>query len=47
MGKPFIIFFKERLKNILPEYMIPTIKIVQEMPLTENGKIDINKLMEK
>ncbi len=38
---------KERLKNILPEYMIPTIKIVQEMPLTENGKIDINKLMEK
>ena len=31
---------KEYLENILPKYMIPTIKIVTEIPLTENGKVN-------
>lgn len=35
------------LKANLPEYMVPTaIHIVQEFPLTENGKIDKQKLLE-
>lgn len=38
---------KEQIKNVLPEYMIPTIKIVNEMPLTSNGKIDVKKLSEE
>ena len=37
---------KENIKSILPEYMIPTIKIINEIPLTSNGKIDEKKLLE-
>ena len=37
---------KKDLSNIIPEYMIPSIKIVDEMPINNNGKIDINKLKE-
>ena len=38
---------KVQLQKVLPEYMIPTVKIITEIPLTQNGKIDIKKLLEK
>lgn len=37
---------KEYLKNVLPEYMIPNIKIISEIPLTPNGKVNTKKLLE-
>ena len=35
------------LENKLPEYMIPIIKIIKEIPLNINGKIDERKLLEE
>ena len=41
-------YLRESLKNQLPHYMIPTKYILlQEMPLTQNGKIDSKLLLEK
>ena len=37
---------KKYLVDRLPEYMIPFIKIVNEMPLNENGKINEKELLE-
>lgn len=37
---------KEQLKKALPEYMIPNIKLINEIPLTPNGKINTKKLLE-
>ncbi|HAB60519.1 MAG TPA: non-ribosomal peptide synthetase, partial [Lachnospiraceae bacterium] len=38
---------KEYLKNILPEYMIPTyICEVEVLPLNQNGKLDVKALLE-
>lgn len=38
---------KEKLSELLPYYMIPSkIVVVDSFPLTENGKIDYNKLRE-
>lgn len=38
---------KENLKNILPEYMIPTyISEVEVLPLNQNGKLDVKALLE-
>lgn len=37
---------KKQLKGLLPEYMLPNIKLIDEIPLTQNGKIDSKKLME-
>ena len=35
---------KEDLKLKVPEYMIPNIKIIDEFPINNNGKIDIKEL---
>ena len=35
------------IKNCLPDYMIPVIRIVENFPLNVNGKIDEKKLLEK
>lgn len=35
---------KRDIVKKLPDYMIPNIKILEEFPLNNNGKIDINKL---
>lgn len=35
------------LEKILPKYMIPKIKIIDNIPLNNNGKCDINKLLEE
>ena len=37
---------KEDLKETLPEYMIPVIRIVNYFPINANGKIDEKKLLE-
>ena len=37
---------KKQLKRILPDYMIPNIKVIDEIPLTQNGKIDSKRLLE-
>lgn len=37
---------KNDLKKLLPNYMIPEIKIVDEIPLNKNGKCDERKLLE-
>ena len=36
---------KDLIKRI-PEYMCPTIKIIDKIPINKNGKCDINKLLE-
>jgi D-alanine--poly(phosphoribitol) ligase subunit 1 len=37
----------QSLKTTLPEYMIPSdIKVIEEIPLNQNGKADRNKLTE-
>ena len=36
---------KNYIENELPNYMIPTIKIVNEIPLTENGKVNEKVLL--
>lgn len=36
---------KKQLENILPNYMIPIIKIVNNIPLTENGKVNEKLLL--
>lgn len=38
---------REIIKNCLPDYMIPVIRIVENFPLNVNGKIDEKKLLEK
>lgn len=38
---------KEKLRQKLPEYMIPVIRIINEFPINSNGKVDINKLKEE
>ena len=38
---------RKELENKLPEYMIPIIKIIQEIPLNINGKVDEKKLLEE
>ena len=38
---------KKEISKILPEYMIPRIKIVKTMPINENGKIDERALLEE
>ena len=38
---------KKQLKAKLPEYMCPKIKIIKEFPINQNGKVDLNKLMEE
>ena len=37
---------KEIIKNYLPDYMIPVIRIVEQFPLNVNGKVDERKLLE-
>lgn len=37
---------KKDLKNKIPNYMCPSIKIINEIPLTRNGKCDERKLLE-
>lgn len=37
---------KQIIKNNLPDYMIPVIKIVKEIPLNENGKVNEKMLLE-
>lgn len=37
---------REKLKNYLPDYMIPVIRIVEQFPLNVNGKVDERKLLE-
>ncbi|WP_151682008.1 non-ribosomal peptide synthetase, partial [Weizmannia acidilactici] len=40
-------FIKESIKEVLPQYMIPSIYIrVDEFPFTQNGKMDTKKLLE-
>lgn len=39
-----IMEIKRNLEKKLPNYMIPNIKILEEFPLNNNGKTDINKL---
>lgn len=42
------LLIKERLKQLLPEYMIPRkIVIKEKLPMTSNGKINRNLLMEE
>jgi D-alanine--poly(phosphoribitol) ligase subunit 1 len=38
---------KEDLEKKLPEYMCPTIKIIKEFPINQNGKCDEKKLLEE
>lgn len=38
---------KPELLKLLPDYMIPNIKIVHNIPLNINGKVDIKKLLEE
>ena len=38
---------KKKIEKILPDYMIPIIKIVEKMPLNINGKIDEKQLLEE
>lgn len=38
---------KNILKNYLQDYMIPVIKIVDTIPLTENGKVNEKRLLEE
>lgn len=38
---------KQKIEKILPDYMIPIIKIVEKMPLNINGKIDEKQLLEE
>ncbi len=40
-------YIEEKIKQILPEYMMPIIRIVDMIPLTVNGKVDEKKLMEE
>ena len=35
------------LKRVLPEYMIPKIRIVEKFPINNNGKCDEKKLLEE
>lgn len=37
---------QKEIKNYLPDYMCPKIKILKELPVNNNGKIDIEKLKE-
>ena len=38
---------KEKLRELLPEYMIPKKMIInEELPMNQNGKIDRKKLRE-
>ena len=41
---------QERIKNdlgkLLPEYMIPSLRIIDDFPINKNGKVDVQKLKE-
>lgn len=37
---------RDLIKNDLPDYMIPVIKVVEQIPLNINGKVDEKKLLE-
>ena len=37
---------KEKIENYLPNYMIPVIRIVNQIPLNSNGKVDEKKILE-
>ena len=37
---------RAELKNRLPEYMLPSIVMMEEMPLTANGKVDKRRLLD-
>lgn len=38
---------KNKIKNVLPEYMCPVIKIVEDFPINSNGKCDKKALLER
>ena len=38
---------EEIVKKQLPEYMCPIIKIIEEIPLNQNGKVDKKQLLEE
>lgn len=38
---------KQKIKLVLPDYMVPTIKLVDEFPMNSNGKVDVKNLMEQ
>ena len=43
-----ILQIKKDLLDIIPEYMVPrNIKIIENMPMNINGKIDRKRLMEE
>lgn len=39
-------YIEDKIKLVLPEYMIPIIRIVDKIPLTENGKVNEKELLE-
>lgn len=41
-----ILEIREDLLKKIPEYMCPTIRIIDRFPLNQNGKCDMNKLLE-
>lgn len=45
--KKSVLDIKEDLEKKIPEYMCPTIKIIKDFPINQNGKCDENKLLEK
>ncbi|WP_338591027.1 non-ribosomal peptide synthetase [Paenibacillus sp. Y5S-9] len=36
--------FRQHLRNILPDYMIPTVKVVDKIPMNKNGKTDMQAM---
>lgn len=36
--------FRQHLRNILPDYMIPTVKVVGKIPMNNNGKTDMQAM---
>lgn len=42
-----ILEMKKELKKVLPEYMCPAIKVVEDFPINNNGKCDRNALLER
>jgi D-alanine--poly(phosphoribitol) ligase subunit 1 len=42
-----VLDIKEDLEKKIPEYMCPTIKIIEDFPINQNGKCDEKKLLEE